>query len=155
MSDKFTLVTEEFWVAPQLSEDDIREAATEGFRLIINNRPDGEMLGQPTGKELEATAKEVGLAYAHIPVSGAGITPDHIRAHREARSLNPGKALAFCRSGTRSIFLGAYAAACAGAPVEEIIEKAAAAGYDVLAHRPALEALAKQNMSDKQAEPSS
>ena len=144
MSDKFTLVTAEFWVAPQLSRDDIRDAAAEGFRLIINNRPDGEMLGQPMSEELEATAKEAGLAYAHIPVGGAGITPDHVHALSEARRLNPGKALAFCRSGTRSIFLGAYAAASAGAPIEEIIEKAAAAGYDVLAHRPTLEALAQK-----------
>lgn len=144
MANKFTPVTEEFWVAPQLSEDDIRNAAAEGFRLIVNNRPDGEILGQPKSEELEATAKEAGLAYAHIPVGGAGITPDHVHAHLEARRLNPGKALAFCRSGTRSIFLGAYAAASAGAPVEEIIAKAAAAGYDVSAHRPALETLAEQ-----------
>ncbi len=144
MSDKFTSVTEEFWVAPQLSKDDIRDAASAGFRLIINNRPDEEMLGQPKSEELEAAAKEAGLNYAHIPVGGTGITPDHVDAYLQTRRLNPGKALGFCRSGTRSIFLDAYASASAGAPVEEIIEKAAAAGYDVSAHRPVLDALAKQ-----------
>lgn len=154
MPDKFTLVTEEFWVARQLSRDDIRAAAAEEFRLIINNRPDGEMPGQPTSKELEASAIQSGIAYAHIPVGGTGITPDHVYAHSEARRLNPGKALAFCRSGTRSIFLGAYAAASAGAPVEEIIAKAAAAGYDVSAHRATLEALAQTHAQSGKAESS-
>ena len=35
-----------------------------------------------------------------------------------------------------------YAAAQAGVPIDEIIERAAAAGYDVSSHRPALEKLA-------------
>ncbi len=155
MSDKFTQVTEEFWVAPQLSIDDIKDAAAAGFSLIINNRPDGEVMGQPKSDDLEAAAKAHGLAYAHNPVGGTGITPDHLAAHLEARRTNPGRALAFCRSGTRSIFLGAYAAASSGVPVQEIIEKTAAAGYDVSAHRTALEALAEQNASTYEAEKSS
>lgn len=144
MPEKFIKVTDEFWVAPQLSEADINAAAAAGFRLIINNRPDGEIFAQPKSDKLEATAKDAGLAYAHIPIGGAGITPEHLRAQLEARRLNPGKALAFCATGTRSIFLGAYSAASAGVPVEEIIEKAAAAGYDISAHRPALEAVIGQ-----------
>ena len=144
MADKFTAVSEDFWVSPQLSGDDIKAAADAGFRLIINNRPDGEILGQPKSDDLEGAAKDAGLAYVHIPVGRDGITPDHIRAQIDARSVNPGKALAFCRSGTRSIFLNAYVAASAGVRAEEIIEKAATAGYDITAHRPALEALAKQ-----------
>ena len=144
MSELFRKVNDEFYVAPQLSENDIADAAREGFALIINNRPDGEMLGQPKNADLAAAAEKAGLAYAFIPVGAAGITPDHLEQHRAARAAAPGKALAFCRTGTRSVFLGAYAAAKAGAPIDEIIEEAAAAGYDVSAHRPMLERLAAQ-----------
>lgn len=141
MASEFTQVTEEFWVAGQLDAEDIKRAAGEGFTLIINNRPDGEMLGQPRSEDLKAAADSCGLSYAHIPVGAEGITEDHLAAHLAARDAAPGKALCFCRSGTRSIFLGAYAAARAGVPVEEILEKSAAAGYDVSGHRAALENL--------------
>lgn len=143
MNARFTQVTDEFWVAPQLTADDIRDAAAEGFSLVINNRPDGEILGQPRSADLEAAAKAAGVGYAHIPVGATGITEEHLNAHLESRRAHPGKAVAFCRTGTRSIFLGAYAAARAGAPVDEIVEKAAAAGYDVSAHRAALQSLSE------------
>ena len=143
MPDKFIAVTDEFFVSPQLTTDDIAAAASAGFNLIINNRPDGEALGQPKSEDLETAAQKAGIAYAHIPVGGAGITPDHLEAHLKTRENHPGKVLTFCRTGMRSIFLGAYSAAKAGVSVDEIVAKAEAAGYDVSAHRPTLEALAK------------
>ncbi len=39
--------------------------------------------------------------------------------------------LAFCRSGTRSTFLWALARSERGAPAEELVAAAAAAGYDL------------------------
>lgn len=147
MALPFVQVTDEFWVSPQLSASDIRDAAAAGFKLIINNRPDGEILGQPKSADLEKAACDAGIGYVHIPVGGAGITPDHLDAHLDARRATPGKTLAFCRTGTRSIFLGAYAAASDGIAIDEILAKTAAAGYDVSAHRPALEGLAKDSCS--------
>ena len=38
----FRRVTEDLSVAPQISVEDVAEAARQGFRLIVNNRPDGE-----------------------------------------------------------------------------------------------------------------
>lgn len=147
MSDKFIQVTNDFWVSPQISADDIARAAKDGFALIINNRPDGEMPGQPKSETLRAAAQAAGLGYAHIPVGSAGITPDHLSAHEEALKSTPGKTLAFCRSGTRSIFVAAYAAAAAGTPIDEIIAQAGNAGFDLSAHRPALENLAAASNS--------
>ncbi|WP_309605754.1 beta-lactamase hydrolase domain-containing protein, partial [Phenylobacterium sp.] len=51
MSD-FRRVTEDLSVAPQIGVADVAEAARQGFSLIINNRPDGEEPGQPTGAEI-------------------------------------------------------------------------------------------------------
>ena len=42
---QFRRVTDQLSVAPQISLGDVDEAARQGFRLIINNRPDGEEPG--------------------------------------------------------------------------------------------------------------
>jgi uncharacterized protein (TIGR01244 family) len=112
----------------QLAVDDIDEAAASGIRLIVNNRPDGEEPGQPSSDEIEAAARAAGLDYRHIPVAGA-FPPARIEAM--AQALEQGPVLAFCRSGTRSAFLWALARAARGAPAEESVAAAAAAGYDL------------------------
>ncbi|MEZ5894147.1 MAG: TIGR01244 family sulfur transferase [Parvularculaceae bacterium] len=142
MTAKFINLTEDFLVSPQINTADVAEAAAMGVTLIVNNRPDGEMIGQPASAEIEAAAKAAGLSYVHIPVDGRGISPSHISALKEALSMAPeGKTLAFCRSGTRSTIVRAYLEAASGRDADAIIAEAAAAGYDISAHRPALEAL--------------
>jgi uncharacterized protein (TIGR01244 family) len=112
----------------QLTVADIDALAAQGVRLIVNNRPDGEEPGQPSSAEIEAAANAAGLGYVHIPVAGA-FPPARIEAM--AQALEQGPALAFCRSGTRSTFLWALARARRGAPAEESVAAAAAAGYDL------------------------
>jgi uncharacterized protein (TIGR01244 family) len=112
----------------QLAVGDVDEAAAQGIRLIVNNRPDGEEPGQPPSAEIEAAARAAGLDYLHLPIAG-GFPPERIEAM--ARALERGPLLAFCRSGTRSTFLWALARASSGVPVEESIAAAAAAGYDL------------------------
>ena len=146
LSDQSQPVTDDFSVSPQISVADVQTAAARGVTLIINNRPDGEMIGQPTSAEIAAAAEAAGVAYAYIPVDRRGITPDHLDAFDQAISEpHNGKTLAFCRSGMRSITVRSYAAARAGRPTADIIAEAAAAGYDLAGHAPALEALRTDN----------
>ena len=112
----------------QLTAGDMDEAAAAGIRLIVNNRPDGEEPGQPSSAEIEAAARAAGLDYRHIPVAG-GFPPRTVEAMADA--LDHGPVLAFCRSGTRSTFLWALARAARGAPADESVAAAAAAGYDL------------------------
>lgn len=112
----------------QLTPADIDEAAAQGIRLIVNNRPDGEEPGQPASAEIEQAARAAGLDYRHIPIAG-GFAPDQVEAMAEA--LEQGPVLAFCRSGMRSTFLWALARSARGAPAEESVAAAAAAGYDL------------------------
>ena len=112
----------------QLHAGDLDEAVAQGVRLIVNNRPDGEEPGQPSSAEIEAAARDAGLDYRHIPIAG-GFAPEQVEAMAEA--LEQGPVLAFCRSGTRSTFLWALARAARGAPAEESVAAAAAAGYDL------------------------
>lgn len=127
----FRRVTDQLSVAPQIGLDDLATAAGQGFKLVINNRPDGEEPGQPTSAEIEAAAKAAGLGYVHIPVRG-GPTPDQVEANRRAIEAADGPVLAFCRSGTRSIVtwsLGQYQSDERSA--QELVELGAQAGYDL------------------------
>jgi uncharacterized protein (TIGR01244 family) len=112
----------------QLFAPDIPAAAASGIRLIVNNRPDGEELGQPASAEIEAAARAAGLDYLHIPIA-SGFPKDRVEAM--ARALEHGPVLAFCRSGTRSTYLWALARASQGADAETLIRSAAEAGYDL------------------------
>jgi uncharacterized protein (TIGR01244 family) len=125
----FRTVTEVFSVSPQISPADVAVAAAQGFTLIINNRPDGEAPGQPTSAQIEAAAHAAGLGYAYIPVVGRP-GPAQVQAVRAAVAEAPGKVLAFCRSGTRSICAWAIGQA-AEADRDDLIRLGAAAGYDL------------------------
>ncbi len=125
-------VTDAFAVAPQLSPADLGEAAALGYRLVINNRPDGEAPGQPTAAEMESAARAAGLDYVHIPVVG-GPGPAQVAAMSDAITRSGSKTLAFCRSGTRSIITWSLGRRAEGEDVGELIAQAAEAGYDLSA----------------------
>lgn len=125
----FHQLDEQTAVAGQIQPEQVRDLAARGFRLIVNNRPDHEEPGQPRGAEIEAAAASAGVDYRHIPI--AQLTPEAIEAMRQALAEAPGPVLAFCKMGTRSIYLWALARTLAGAGGEELAAKAAAAGYDL------------------------
>ncbi|HLZ78955.1 MAG TPA: TIGR01244 family sulfur transferase [Sphingomonas sp.] len=126
----FRTIDETLLVAGQIAPEDVATAAAQGVRTIINNRPDGEQPGQPSAAAIEAAATAAGIGYAHIPVDHSGFSMGQIEAMTAALA-QPGPALAFCRSGTRSTFLWALARGLAGDEPAEIAAKAANAGYDV------------------------
>jgi len=124
-------VTDDISVSPQISVADVDEAARQGFKTIINNRPDGEAPDQPSGHEIEAAARAAGLAYFHIPVSG-GPTPEQVETTARLMEEVDRPVLAFCRSGTRSIVTWSLAQATTGAKSrQELIGLGRAAGYDL------------------------
>lgn len=138
----FREIDETISVAPQISVADVASAKAQGFTLIINNRPDHEDAEQPLGDAIAAAARAHGLNYIAIPVTHAGFSHPQLEAMGAALDGCEGKALAFCRSGTRSTFLWSLARARAGDPPRLLAAKAAAAGYDLTPVRPMLEALA-------------
>lgn len=124
-------VSEDFAVAPQIAPQDMAEVAAQGFKLVINNRPDGEAPDQPSSAQMQAAAEAAGLAYLHIPVVG-GPQRAQVDAVHEAVAQAGGPVFAFCRSGTRSIVTWSIGQALAGdRSREELIRLGAAAGYDL------------------------
>lgn len=125
----FRTVTDTFSVSPQITPADVATAAALGFTLIINNRPDGEAPGQPTGAEIEAAARAAGLDYLNAPVVGRP-GPAQVAAVQEAVADHKGKVLAYCRSGTRSICTWAMGQSGA-VERDELLRRGAEAGYDL------------------------
>jgi uncharacterized protein (TIGR01244 family) len=129
-------VTDRFAVAPQLSPEDAAAAAGAGVVLVINNRPDGEEPGQPSGAEIAAAAEAAGARYLHLPFQGMP-SPQLVEQMRAAIDAADGPAVAFCRSGTRSVFAWAVGRLMSGASTrDEVIAAARGAGYDLSPHLP-------------------
>jgi uncharacterized protein (TIGR01244 family) len=129
-------VTDTFAVAAQLTGEDIAEAAKAGVRLIVNNRPDDEEPGQPSSRELAEAARDAGVDYLHQPVRGAP-TREQVDQLKTVLDQTPGPAIAFCRSGMRSIFTWAIGQQLSGAMTrDEIVEAAGRAGYDLGSYLP-------------------
>ena len=89
-------------VAGQIQPHDMAAIAAAGYRLIVNNRPDGEAADQPGSAVLQAAAQAAGLEYHYYPLNAFNY-PGNDLAAISALFDNPDKpAFAFCRSGTRS-----------------------------------------------------
>lgn len=140
----FRKLTDSFYAAPQIRPADVATAKAEGVTLIVNNRPDEEETGQPSGEAIAKAASEAGIDYVAIPVTHAGFSLPQVEKMEAALKANDGKTLAFCRSGTRSTLLWALAETHAGADPDAIAEQAAGAGYDVSPVRQIMTAFAKQ-----------
>lgn len=138
----FRRIDDSISVSPQLSPQDVADAAALGIVHIINNRPDDEEAGQPSGASIEAAALAAGLTYAAIPVSHAGFSHPQVDAMAAELEQADGPVLAYCRSGTRSTYLWALARAKLRDHPAVLTEKAEAAGYDLRPIRPMLDALA-------------
>lgn len=135
-------INESVSVAPQIAPEDVPGIAAAGFKAIVNNRPDDEEEGQPSGAAIRAAAETAGLTYVAIPVTHAGFSHPQLDAMASALVAAEGPVLAYCRSGTRSCNLWALAAAKAGRNPDLLQRQAEDAGYDLSGIRPMLDALA-------------
>lgn len=89
-------------VAGQIQPHDMAAIAAAGYRLIVNNRPDGEAPDQPSSAVLQAAAQAAGLEYHYYPLNAFNYPGDDVPT-MSALFDDPAKPVfAFCRSGTRS-----------------------------------------------------
>lgn len=133
-------ITAELSVSPQIQPQDMATLAAEGFRVIINNRPDSEVGPDEDSAAIRRAAEAAGLQYREIPFQPGQITLDMVEAQAQALAL-PGRKIAYCRSGNRSTVLWALSRA-GSQPTEELLSTAAQAGYDLAGVRPLIEQLA-------------
>lgn len=137
----FRKIADGIYAAPQITTDQITEAAALGIRLIVNNRPEGEGDDQTPGEEIEAAARAAGMDYIAIPVTHSGFSEPQVKVMADALEGAQGDVLAYCRSGTRSTLLWALAEASQGGDPDALTNMAAKAGYDVSPIRPLMDML--------------
>lgn len=118
-------------VAAQIAPADVAGLKAQGVTLIVNNRPDGEDVGQPTSAEIEEAAQAAGLDYRHVPIV-RGMGPSDVEAMRAAmHAAGAGKLFAFCRTGNRSTLAWAVAKSEDGMPREELERCVGRAGFSL------------------------
>ncbi|MBO6527204.1 TIGR01244 family sulfur transferase [Erythrobacter sp.] len=139
---EFRKLSNDFYASPQVTPQEISEAAAMGVALVVNNRPDGEAPDQPPGADIEAATRAAGMDYLAIPIGSAGFSEPQVAKLQDALAGAEGPVLGFCRSGTRSTLLWSLARARTGEDPEAISEAAASAGYDVSPVRPAMDMFA-------------
>ena len=140
--DKISYITPDFAVTAALAPDDFAEAARLGFKAILSNRPDDEEAGQLTGRDEAVLAWRAGLKFAHVPSSKLDLFTDPVVEDmgKAVRRLD-GPILAHCKSGVRSAIVWA-AASARMQPVDCVLERLTAAGFDLDFLRDELEAQA-------------
>ncbi|AWI87780.1 TIGR01244 family phosphatase [Methylobacterium sp. DM1] len=129
---KRTTIDSKLTVAHQPRLAEIEALGAEGVRLLINNRPDGEELGQPGAAAERVAAEAAGLGYLDLPVTGPTLTRADVERFHAAVEAAPGPVVAHCRSGTRSLTLWVIGEVLAGhLRRDEVAAYGARHGYDL------------------------
>jgi sulfide:quinone oxidoreductase len=98
----FTKLSPHFSVSPQIDEAAVERAAREGFRLIVDCRPDNEEPEQPSFADVSAWAARRGLAAAHVPVTLATLDDRAVVEFDAAVGRADGPVLGYCKTGRRA-----------------------------------------------------
>lgn len=130
---KIVAITDWLSVASQIVEEDIDNFAEQGYRTVINNRPDDEEPGQLSSEIASQRAKTLGLDYHYLPVTAATLTRSEIHAFGKLLATAQKPVLAHCRSGTRCYLLWAATQLQQGKSADALIEQAAEQGLDISA----------------------
>ena len=94
-----------FFVTGQITPDDVGDLAEQGFKTIVNNRPDHESPGQPLSDDIASAAAERGLEYVYLPVVSGRITYENVEDFSRVRDELQEPVLLFCRTGQRCTML--------------------------------------------------
>lgn len=131
-------LTPRYYVAPQISCEDMEDLRAAGITLILCNRPDGEVPPSHCAETIRAAAEAAGLTFAEQPLTHQSMVPEIIAANKDKGAATDQVVLAYCASGTRSCI--AWALGQAGeTPAQDIVEAARAAGYDLTNIAPVLD----------------
>ncbi|MDX2484037.1 MAG: TIGR01244 family sulfur transferase [Pseudodonghicola sp.] len=134
-------LTPGYAVSPQIEVTDLPAIAEAGFTTVICNRPDSEIGPEQGSRAMRDAAEAVGLTFVALPLDQQTLTPENGIHQIETIADATGPVLAYCRSGTRCTVIWALGQA-GQVPVDEILSKAAKAGYELDHLRPMLEHLA-------------
>ncbi|WP_298862357.1 TIGR01244 family sulfur transferase [uncultured Sulfitobacter sp.] len=131
-------LTPRYYVAPQISPDQMGALKEAGITRILSNRPDEEVPPAYSAAAMQAAAEAAGLEFVHQPLTHQTMNEENVARNRSIGADQEGVTLAYCASGTRSCI--AWALGQAGLQsADAILTAARAGGYDIDNMRPYLE----------------
>ncbi|KIN72071.1 protein tyrosine phosphatase family protein [Sulfitobacter guttiformis] len=131
-------LTPRYYVAPQISPDQMGAFKEAGITRILCNRPDEEVPSAFGAAAMKAAAEAAGLEFALQPLTHSTMTEEVIARNKTIGAEQDGITLAYCASGTRSCI--AWALGQAGLQsADDIMTAARNGGYDIENMRPYLE----------------
>jgi sulfide:quinone oxidoreductase len=136
-------LTDQLSVSPQIALEDISKLSALGYQSVICNRPDKESDDQPAMLEVENAVKAAGLIWQHQPVVSGNIKDQDVEDFANIIEALPKPVFAFCRTGTRCSILWALSQANKMS-VDDILDAAAEAGYNLNDQQARIEALAQK-----------
>ena len=86
----------------QIEPQQVDKIRAQGFKTIINNRPDGEEPNQPLQTDIATKAQQAGLAYHYLPVVGGQLTREQVEQFAEIFNQAEKLVFMFFLSGNRS-----------------------------------------------------
>lgn len=129
-------IDDTFYVSEQIHAADIDVIRQQGIRAIICHRPDGEGTDQPGHQEIEAKAREAGIAFSYVPIQQGMVQDSDVQKFKKSFEALPKPLLGYCRSGMRAVTAWTFAQASHVA-LKDLLDKTAATGFDMtpLSHR--------------------
>jgi len=141
-------ISDDYFVSPQITSQDIDDIRAAGITTVICNRPDGENPPQNQAAAIQTEVEAAGLQFFAVPFDQQTLTADVVSRHRDALTQADGPVLAYCASGNRSTIVWALGQAEIGAQsADTMIAAAAQAGYNLEGLRPTLTAMVAQAQS--------
>lgn len=104
LSMNTTQLSQNYWVSPQITVEDVQEAQNLGFTAIVCNRPDGEAPEQTPAAEIQEACAQVGIKFLDLPMWGPNYSADMVTQLQQLLA-EESKVLGYCRSGNRSSIL--------------------------------------------------
>ena len=102
---RYTKLSDHYAVSMQIDADDVEYYASEGFTIIVCNRPDGEDYGQPNSASIREACDQHGIEFHMLPIDGPAVEPQTVQQFLDVMRNAEGPVLGYCRTGTRSAIL--------------------------------------------------
>lgn len=133
-------LTPRYLVSPQIAVEDVPDLVDAGIALVICNRPDAEVPPSHQAEAIGAAVRAAGIRFETHPLTHQTMTPENVARQHALADAADGPVLAYCASGTRCSVVWALGKA-GTLPVDDILARTAAAGYQLDGLRPTLEQL--------------
>jgi uncharacterized protein (TIGR01244 family) len=135
-------LSDEVSISSQLKVSDIGRFRLSEFKTIVDIRPDGEAIGQPSSEEMREAAERFNVDFYYIPVPHEGGSESAVTRLADVLATAPKPALLYCRTGRRAVrlFALAEAARIGGPNVDTILRMVVQAGFSAADLKDAIKA---------------